>query len=553
MRADKPGQAGLDFSAFLSQAMQSKEWAGNQTQRQSLAELPANTADRASPNTPENTATTASSSTLPADKTLPRNALQNRQDAPGPSNTTTGTHQELTQRALRTASLRAAQTRADGSSNTRLPHADVRARKAGSRRDEEPHANAAAANSAALPPADAHRPTQDASAVPAPVTPGNTTTVATSDQDTPVSSSPTSGTSWLDAHLPASSSEAQSSTPTPGAAAGGLTTVQLSPQLHIITPGQGVVSEQSLQNFAQSMGIDAGQFKQLMTAAPATTSALAGSVDTSGLRAGVTATDALSGTPLLTTAPTDLTAIDLSQAVPAGIVLEDLHIDWMGGKRSNATDAANLSTLEVLGLRDAGLGADAVTSLQASADAGTQGQPSDNSNAGLGTSNLGANSRTGSTTANAAVPAPQNMAEHFEKLSAKLATEMAGRIHEQFSQGEWKMKFALKPASLGQVDVQLEMRDGKLAAVLQADNPMTQDLLQNGSQRLRDALSQMGLSQSSVSVGDGRSQAFQGDRQPGAQGSAFAHAQQPDSPDDTVPAVTHAPRRDGLSQLDFYA
>jgi flagellar hook-length control protein FliK len=233
--------------------------------------------------------------------------------------------------------------------------------------------------------------------------------------------------------------------------------------------------------------------------------------------------------------------------------LEDLHIDWMGGRR-NSTELSTPSTLDVLGMRGDGVGADAVTSLQASADAGAQEHPSDN-NPGMGQSNLGASARMANAasapTANAT--APQNMAEHFEKLSAKLATEMAGRIHEQFSQGEWKMKFALKPASLGQVDVQLEMRDGKLAAVLQADNPMTQDLLQNGSQRLRDALSQMGLSQSSVSVGDGRSQAFQGDRQSGGHGSGMASAPRTDSPDDAIQTVASAPRRNSLSQLDFYA
>jgi hypothetical protein len=541
VRADKPGQAGMDFSAFLSQAMQSKEWAGNSSQRQSLAELPANTTDRAAADSSDNPSATSTSNA-----TSQRNALQNRQEASGQGNATSGTHQELTQRALRSASLRAAQSRADGSTNSRSSHGDIRSRKTSSRRDDDTHATATAGNSVALPPADAHRPIQDASGVHAQATTSDTSR----EQETTASTTPTSSASWLDSHLPV----AQPSTVTTGAATGDLTTVQLSPHLNIITPGQGVVSEQSLQSFAQSMGIDAGQFKQLMTAAPAAPTAVAGSMDASGLRAGVTATDALTGTPLLNAAPTDLTAIDLSQAVPAGLVIEDLHIDWMGGKRSHSADLANLSTLEVLGLRDAGLGNDAVTSLQESADAGAQGQQPDNTNGGMGSTHLGANARTGAATANApTAAAPQNMAEHFEKLSAKLATEMAGRIHEQFSQGEWKMKFALKPASLGQVDVQLEMRDGKLAAVLQADNPMTQDLLQNGSQRLRDALSQMGLSQSSVSVGDGRNQAFQGERQPGAHGSAFANAQHSDSPDDVAQAVNHAPRRDSLSQLDFYA
>ena len=543
MRPERSNQAGLDFSAYLSQAMQSKEWAGaSNLQRQGLADLGPKDLDRSAPGPQHKPANNESSG--PAQRGASDNKTSH-DDTRAQTPNTGGTRQELTQRALRNASLRAAQARAEANTSGRAAHGEVKSRKAAARHDDEARAATAANTATSVLPNAAHHPVQAAadSHAQKPLNSANSAvSVATPGDEAvhllvpaaPVSIPDTSNLAITEA------------VPAQALASAGLTTVQLSPYLQVITPGQGVVNEQSLQAFAQSMGIDAQVFKQLSTpAAP-------GSVDISGLRAGVTATDALNGTPILPAAPTDMSAIDLSQAVPAGLMLEDLHIDWLGGRRS--LELSTPSTLDVLGMRDGGNSPDAVVSLQESADAGTQGQSSDN-NPGLGQSHPGANGRTSGTASaqSAHAPAAQNMTEHFEKLSAKLATEMAGRIHEQFSQGEWKMKFALKPASLGQVDVQLEMRDGKLAAVLQADNPMTQDLLQNGSQRLRDALSQMGLSQSSVSVGDGRSQAFQGDRQSGGQGSGTASSHPSDSLDDSVPAVANAPRRNSLSQLDFYA
>ncbi|MFZ9177579.1 MAG: flagellar hook-length control protein FliK [Limnohabitans sp.] len=544
VRPERSNQAGLDFSAYLSQAMQSKEWAGaSNLQRQGLADLGPKDLDRSAPGPQHKPANNESSG--PAQRGASDNKTSH-DDTRAQTPNTGGTRQELTQRALRNASLRAAQARAEANTSGRAAHGEVKSRKAAARHDDEARAATAAntAPSSVLPNA-AHHPVQAAadSHAQKPLNSANSAvSVATPGDEAGHLLVPAAPVSIPDT----STLAITEAVPAQALASAGLTTVQLSPHLQVITPGQGVVNEQSLQAFAQSMGIDAQVFKQLSTpAAP-------GSVDISGLRAGVTATDALNGTPILPAAPTDMSAIDLSQAVPAGLMLEDLHIDWLGGRRS--LELSTPSTLDVLGMRDGGNSPDAVVSLQESADAGTQGQSSDN-NPGLGQSHPGANGRASGTASaqSAHAPAAQNMTEHFEKLSAKLATEMAGRIHEQFSQGEWKMKFALKPASLGQVDVQLEMRDGKLAAVLQADNPMTQDLLQNGSQRLRDALSQMGLSQSSVSVGDGRSQAFQGDRQSGGQGSGTASSHPSDSLDDSVPAVANAPRRNSLSQLDFYA
>jgi flagellar hook-length control protein FliK len=148
------------------------------------------------------------------------------------------------------------------------------------------------------------------------------------------------------------------------------------------------------------------------------------------------------------------------------------------------------------------------------------------------------------------------MAQTYDKLSQKLTTELAARMHEKLNAGEWKMKFALKPASLGLVDVQLEMRDGKLSAHFQSDTHLTQDLLQNGSQRLKDALADLGMNNASVFVAQGQAQGQ------GAQGQSARSGKFTQGNDNREKlseesglkiAGDKASRRDERSQFDSYA
>jgi flagellar hook-length control protein FliK len=117
------------------------------------------------------------------------------------------------------------------------------------------------------------------------------------------------------------------------------------------------------------------------------------------------------------------------------------------------------------------------------------------------------NTQAANANATAPTQATANMSEVYDQLSDKMATEMAARMHKQLSDGEWKMKFALRPSNLGGVEIQLEMKDGKLDAVFRADNPLTRDLLQNSSQRLREALGNFGINAGQVNVGQGGSNA----------------------------------------------
>jgi len=117
-------------------------------------------------------------------------------------------------------------------------------------------------------------------------------------------------------------------------------------------------------------------------------------------------------------------------------------------------------------------------------------------------SGAGSNGDANSQGNNANVPS--DMAGAYEKLSNKFANEVSTRLQQQFAQGQWKMKFALRPTSLGVVDIQLEMKDGKLAANFQSNNALTQNLIQTNSHHLRNALQGSGISQSSVQVGSGQ-------------------------------------------------
>jgi flagellar hook-length control protein FliK len=116
------------------------------------------------------------------------------------------------------------------------------------------------------------------------------------------------------------------------------------------------------------------------------------------------------------------------------------------------------------------------------------------------------------------------------------------------------MKFGLRPANLGGVEIHLEMKDGKLDAVFHADNPLTRDLLQNSSQRLREALGNFGINAGQVQVGQGGSNAQQN-----ASGNSGKRPQVRDNSSSQVNGTEHATsvsttrNKANASLLDLYA
>lgn len=336
-----------------------------------------------------------------------------------------------------------------------------------------------------------------------------------------------------------------------------LQTIALSPQIQIITDPKQAPSNESLAAFAKSMGLDESAIQTLI--AGGNPAALSNSGD--AMRAALAAQDPLTQGVL----PTGLqaTAVTLNpqnmgqaanavasalgdlnanltqqtaalaqaasgsasllapdtQALPGALLppmsaadlasIEQIQITVMPAAVALTGNASNLpSTLDVLSLMTGDLKEQDISALSTQFnEAGGNDQPADqqpSSNSGDNTSfgqvlNRQANQNAPATSAN--VHASTHMAEVYDQLSDKLATEVAARMHKQLSDGEWKMKFGLRPAHLGGVEIQLEMKDGKLDAVFRADNPLTRDLLQNSSQRLREALENFGIHAGLVHVG----------------------------------------------------
>jgi flagellar hook-length control protein FliK len=333
-----------------------------------------------------------------------------------------------------------------------------------------------------------------------------------------------------------------------------LQTVELSPQMRIITDPQQAPSPESLAAFAKSMGLDESAIQNLLAQQPATPATTLAPGSATGLPptlpstpstafqtamgqaltgatvspeitvATAATTDTAEATPVvasgagLAAAATTLTAPTLVGLTPTDMAaIQQLQITVLPAAAlagavlpANTNNTPVPSTLDMLSLLGTGIDEQDVSALLSrfSEEGGSEehaDHPPSQDEGNPYSSFAQALSRS-NTTAHAAAnagPTATNMSEVYDQLSDKMATEMAARMHKQLSDGEWKMKFALRPSNLGGVEIQLEMKDGKLDAVFRADNPLTRDLLQNSSQRLKEALANFGINPGQVNVGQG--------------------------------------------------
>ncbi len=389
-----------------------------------------------------------------------------------------------------------------------------------------------------------------------------------------------------------------------------LQTIALSPQIQIITDPKQAPSNESLAAFAKSMGLDESAIQTLiaggnsaalsnsgdaMRAALATQDPLTQGVLPTGLQATAVTLNPQSVVQAgnaVATALGDFNA-NLTQqtaalaqaasgsasllapdtpALPGALLppmsaadlasIEQIQITVMPAAVALNGNASNLpSTLDVLSLMTGDLKEQDIGELNTQFnEAGSNDQPADqqsSSDSGENTSfgqvlNRQANQNAPATSAN--VHASTHMAEVYDQLSDKLATEMAARMHKQLSDGEWKMKFGLRPAHLGGVEIQLEMKDGKLDAVFRADNPLTRDLLQNSSQRLREALENFGIHAGLVHVGQQGGNAQQNaSRNSANQPQVGDNSTRQVKGDASVDSTRVASNKANASLLDLYA
>ena len=87
-----------------------------------------------------------------------------------------------------------------------------------------------------------------------------------------------------------------------------------------------------------------------------------------------------------------------------------------------------------------------------------------------------------------------------QQLADRLGEAAANRLIAQIERGEWKMQMRLQPGKLGKIDVELTMHARGLEAMFSADSALTRELIAQGSARLKDTLTQAGMTVASVTV-----------------------------------------------------
>jgi len=104
------------------------------------------------------------------------------------------------------------------------------------------------------------------------------------------------------------------------------------------------------------------------------------------------------------------------------------------------------------------------------------------------------------TSAALANPEMTDRAAQIQDLADKLGKAMGERLQEQMERGEWKLQLKLNPGHLGKIDVELDMNAGGLDAIFKSDNSITRELITQGMAKLKDSLSQSGMSVANVWV-----------------------------------------------------
>ena len=171
-------------------------------------------------------------------------------------------------------------------------------------------------------------------------------------------------------------------------------------------------------------------------------------------------------------------------------------------------------------------------------------------------SNNSAPSNAMANTAKAETATPQALAEQraaqYQAMADQMGEAMARRLMAQIERGQWKMQMRMQPATLGRIDVELNMHAAGLDAKFSSDNAVTRELMAQGSAKLRDTLSQTGTTVASVTVNGDSGRQSGGNSTPGQKSKGTPSANSKKNAADPVVAAVAAPsatQSDGLNVL----
>ncbi|MEO0315700.1 MAG: hypothetical protein RI928_2156 [Pseudomonadota bacterium] len=109
--------------------------------------------------------------------------------------------------------------------------------------------------------------------------------------------------------------------------------------------------------------------------------------------------------------------------------------------------------------------------------------------------------------------------EQYERLSQRLGEALGQRLAAQIAKGDWRVDLALKPHELGNIDIELKMKEGALQASFSAGQAMTRDLIADSLPRLKEVLSQLGMDVATMDVNVRQNSQHGGNPTPGRSSS----------------------------------
>lgn len=109
-------------------------------------------------------------------------------------------------------------------------------------------------------------------------------------------------------------------------------------------------------------------------------------------------------------------------------------------------------------------------------------------------------SATTNNTNSAPRPDQTQRTEQYERLSQRLGEALGQRLAAQIAKGEWRVDLALKPHELGNIDIELQMKDGTLQASFSAGQATTRELIADSLPRLKEILGQLGMDVATMDV-----------------------------------------------------
>lgn len=160
-------------------------------------------------------------------------------------------------------------------------------------------------------------------------------------------------------------------------------------------------------------------------------------------------------------------------------------------------------------------------------------------------------SSTPASPAKAAAPSlsTAERSELHQAQAEKMGQAIGQRMLSEMEKGHWHLKMMLKPANLGNVEVEMRLRNGELDANFTASQASTRDLLQDGLPKLKETLTQMGMDVASMNIGGGSSQKNGGDSTP-QQAKSLAAAKQTEQPEDLATTASKSITPTGQDGLD---